>query len=112
MRGPSDPLSCTCVCTRTYVCMHTCVHTCVRAHTCVYVHVCVCMCVCVCERVCESVCVCACGYVCMYAHVKELKTLPLGEFPPQERASLSSCLSPWGALGAAWEPSQPVSIHG
>jgi hypothetical protein len=82
---------CACVCVYAYVCVCACV----------LVHVCAC---CVLVRVCARVRVCAyvCArtYVCMRACTFEgiEDALPLGVLPPQERASLPSCLSTLGAL--------------
>jgi hypothetical protein len=89
---------------RMCVCAHTCVHalcTCVLVYKVVYVRVCVCARTCVCVRVCMWVRVCARVRVCACACEGIEGTLPLGVLPPQERASLTSCLSPLGLLGAA-----------
>jgi len=97
---------------RTYVCAHA--HVCVRARMCVCVRirVCVrCVRVCVCVRVHVRACAC-----------EGIETPFLLVLPPQERASLPSCLSPletsqavclpWGSPeGRLGKLSRPVPIH-
>ena len=65
-----------------------------RYVSCACVRACVCVCVCVC------MCLCLCGGVRLRACAREgiEDALPLGVLPPQEKASLHSCLSTLGAL--------------
>ena len=111
------PLSCTCtrVCTharmRVCTCARVCtyVRVCVRARMCVcahhirvacnvYVHACVygCLHTCVHARTCVRVCMRVRVHACACEGIEG--ALPLGVLPPQERASLPSCLSTLGAL--------------
>ena len=92
---------CVCVCVRTLTCV--CVRVYIRACMgCVLVRACVCARV----RMYAYVCVCARAGTCVCGRVPVRAcdcegtedALPLGVFPLQERASLPSCLSPWGAL--------------
>ena len=68
MRGPSGPMSCTCM--RMHARVHA--YVCVRARTCVfvYVHMCACVYVYVCMRVRVYMHVGVCVYVCMHVCVR------------------------------------------
>ena len=57
MRGPSGPMSCTCM--RMHARVHA--YVCVHAHVCVRVRTCVCVCVCV--NVCMHAGTCACVHM-------------------------------------------------
>jgi len=96
--------ACVCVCARarTFVSVRKCVCACaVYVRACVYdcVRTCVrawCTCACVCVRVClyARVCVSACSC----EGIEDDVLPPLCVLPPQERASLPSCLFPLGSL--------------
>ena len=103
MRGPFGPLSCTYLHAYARACTRTCVFVCVRICVCVtYVCACVDGCVPTCVHLlctCACVCVCARAYVVRACACEGIEdALPLGVLPPQERASLLSCLSTLGAL--------------